>query len=235
MMRIIISIILYSVFVSSEEEQPACIGYSASFTYDLAALKGKQITTQDTDKDWTYQASICQATITCGTTSECGTTGICQEGKGLSFCVGSFLSVEGGLAGGVDGAKLNYGQGQSSRFGYIEVKCNPTATGDPVNLIAISAKTLDQPYIIKFEHASGCGKPGGKNKMSGGGVFLILLTVGIVVYLGVGMAYNAFMHGERGIQMIPQFEFWSQFHLLVVDGFRFVKNKFQAMRGLQEY
>jgi hypothetical protein len=84
---------------------------------------------------------------------------------------------------------------------------------------------------MTMEHASACGKPGGKSKISAGSVMLILFFVLVVVYLAAGIAYNALKNGERGLQMIPQYEFWSQFPFLIVDGFKFILHKLQALRG----
>lgn len=84
---------------------------------------------------------------------------------------------------------------------------------------------------MTMEHAAGCGKPGGKSKISPGSIMLILLFVGIVVYLAAGIAYNALKNGERGLQMIPQYDFWHNFPFLVIDGFKFIAHKFQALRG----
>jgi hypothetical protein len=84
---------------------------------------------------------------------------------------------------------------------------------------------------MTMEHVSGCGKAGGKSKISPGSVMLILLFVGIGIYLAAGIAYNALKNGERGLAMIPQYDFWSQFPFLVVDGCKFIFHKVQALRG----
>jgi hypothetical protein len=54
----------------------------------------------------------------------------------------------------------------------------------------------------------GAGASGAISTMSPGGVLLITVAVIFSVYLVGGFAYNRLVHGERGLNQIPNFEFW---------------------------
>jgi len=63
-------------------------------------------------------------------------------------------------------------------------------------------------------------------KVSGGTVFLILLLIGVVLYVGIGCAYNKFRKGTVGLkETCPQNEKWWNFCGYVRDGFLFTKSK----------
>jgi len=219
---------LFAALVCIIHAQVPCIGYTSSMTYDLTTLIGTTVSAQDGGGFWSYDSSICGSTVPCGSGV---TTGYCQVSADTQNLIGAFSGVDGGLADGSDGARLQYTGGTGGRFGYLAIKCNKEATGKPLNVQAFAPKETTDPYFMTMEHASACGKPGGKSKISPGSVILILFFVLIVVYLAAGIAYNALKNGERGLQMIPQYEFWSQFPFLIVDGFKFILHKLQALRG----
>jgi hypothetical protein len=53
--------------------------------------------------------------------------------------------------------------------------------------------------------------------MSGGWVFVIILVVCGLVYLGLGVCYNA-IKNEKGLNLLPQAGFWRAYYTLCVEG-----------------
>ena len=75
-------------------------------------------------------------------------------------------------------------------------------------------------YTIVFDSKYGCPATGGKSSGRGWSfVFLVCLTVG--VYLGVGIGFNRYKYGLRGLESIPNLEMWQQLPGLVRDGITF--------------
>lgn len=63
----------------------------------------------------------------------------------------------------------------------------------------------------RARRSAGASAPGAISTMSPGGVLLITVAVLFSVYLVAGFAYNRFVNGERGLNQIPHYEFWSGF------------------------
>ncbi|XP_067934753.1 uncharacterized protein [Watersipora subatra] len=65
-------------------------------------------------------------------------------------------------------------------------------------------------------------KHGGPNTaLSAGSILLILFFVLLVVYFCGGMLFNKIGRGYTGVEIIPNYEFWSDLPKLVMDGWKF--------------
>eukprot|EP01060_Flectonema_neradi_P030086 TRINITY_DN42_c1_g1_i3.p1 TRINITY_DN42_c1_g1~~TRINITY_DN42_c1_g1_i3.p1 ORF type:complete len:233 (+),score=58.56 TRINITY_DN42_c1_g1_i3:66-701(+) len=72
------------------------------------------------------------------------------------------------------------------------------------------------------------GPPAPKKKDDGltdGGIFLIVFFVGGFLYFALGAAFMYKVKGERGVNMIPNVNFWKDLPFLMKDGAVFLKNK----------
>jgi hypothetical protein len=56
-------------------------------------------------------------------------------------------------------------------------------------------------------------------------VFVVLVFVLPAIYVGIFVGLN-YKNGKRGRELLPHPEFWRDFPWLIVDGFKFTKNKF---------
>jgi len=52
---------------------------------------------------------------------------------------------------------------------------------------------------------------------------IIFFTISFA-YLGLGISVNYFLVGARGVEMIPNLDFWKDFPALVLDGMKFLQN-----------
>jgi len=56
-------------------------------------------------------------------------------------------------------------------------------------------------------------------------------VVVVVLYLGIGCAYNFKAKGARGVEMIPNIDFWRGLPSLIGDGLRFTRDKILGCMG----
>jgi len=54
---------------------------------------------------------------------------------------------------------------------------------------------------------------------------LILFFVGIFLYLAIGMVVKYNRYDARGVDMVPNIDFWREFPGLIRDGMRFTYEK----------
>lgn len=88
---------------------------------------------------------------------------------------------------------------------------NLTAKGEKV------AEDVNYIFTLRSPHACLVPNPG----LSAGSVLLILLFVAVMVYIIGGILFLRFYRGASGVEMIPNYEFWKDFPLLVKDGMIF--------------
>jgi len=119
-----------------------------------------------------------------------------------------------GPPGPTGGLKCSYTGGSDGRTVDVSYMCDKVKYGVPA---AAQVEGQDTAYTITFAGPAACPILSGGG-MSGGTLFLILFPVAIVLYLGIGMGYNYKVREIRGIEMIPQLEYWKQVPGLVKDG-----------------
>jgi len=117
------------------------------------------------------------------------------------------------------GLSCTYGQGYESRHVTIDYKCSEAYVEPAAHDLGNSA------YLIELTGPAGCGLLPPPPGMSGGTLFLILLLVGIVCYFGGGSFLNFRYREKRGVQMVPQLDYWKQLPGLVKDGCLFTKEQ----------
>lgn len=77
----------------------------------------------------------------------------------------------------------------------------------------------------------GGGEGGDGGGCAGGCVFLIVFFTGFFAYFAAGFAYNVVRMEKRGVEAIPQVEFWKDLPFLVKDGALFVVYKATGRDG----
>jgi hypothetical protein len=191
------------------------------------------------DASTTFFINICGPT-----TTECNPQqAICQKFYGSTYGYGShhnqrFRPIN--LTGYTidQGITIEYRDGGSCSGGMrgsiIHVVCH--SEGSPqVTSGTVSMDDCTGFFTIKA--AAGCGKkvkyePTSSEDVGGGigagGIILILLCVGVVVYLVAGGLFNWKMRGATTVvEAIPQYEFWRSVPGLVKDGVLFIAHGFK--------
>jgi hypothetical protein len=139
--------------------------------------------------------------------------------------------------------KYNNGDGCSDgtiKFGIVNFYCdkssNGTGRGTVIGTVAESPKctyTINvHTELICPGSASGPPKGGG---LSGGWVFIIILLVSIVLYIGIGCVYQRKKKGASGTESCPNIEFWRSFPGLVKEGISFTWKKLRGLCKKGEY
>lgn len=230
---LLISLILLFIHLcygqSCKDDVIAVKGYK----YDLKALRDLGTMTEMIDRAQ-YSFVICgRHRDRCGE-EECKDNNefsACVADVFDDFCIG--LASAGSDKFDADNGvlKITHGNGDKFRDACFEnkrsevryeIKCNEEATGTPkLDISFPQCPSSDYAVVVKFEHKAGC--PIGKaKKLSAGSVMLIIIFVGIAVYLIAGISINAFAREKRGIEMVPNLEFWKGMPGLIKDGFNFM-------------
>lgn len=104
--------------------------------------------------------------------------------------------------------------------GEIIFTCDETVEiGTPV-LASISGRCY---YHLTWKTKQACPiRAGG---LSIGSILCIFFFVSVILYLAIGMGIKYKRYDARGMDMIPNVDFWRDVPFLVKDGFRFVYGK----------
>ncbi|CAB3998249.1 Hypothetical predicted protein [Paramuricea clavata] len=71
-------------------------------------------------------------------------------------------------------------------------------------------------YLFEMKHDGVC--PVEKTKISPGSVFIIIIVIIGVLYLVLGLLYQRFIVGAKGMEQIPNYLMWREFGTLQADG-----------------
>merc|ERR1712000_15107 len=143
-----------------------------------------------------------------------------RESKSLgSSTSGTFTDIN-------NGVKYTALGGTEQRQFELSIHCAPESESEPYPTFVHEQEGLLY-YQFSWNHhvACGTGCEGGFELPSGGwdggSIFLLILFLMAVIYLLVGVLFLRFAKDKRGIEMIPNKDFWMDFPNLVKDGFRF--------------
>ena len=208
-----------------------------------------------TQKDWSltgsdqavYNWNICAVQNSCP--SECGTTGTvaCQSCASAPRSIGVISAQTFQVTPGINSVNFIYGQGSISsgcggiaRNSNISVACSTTATA----AIMVNAPPNGQCfYTIIMNSSFACPstvKPPPPLKppssgLSGGSIFLIVISCLFVTYMIAGALYQWKMHEASGMDLCPNREFWSESGSLIKGGTLFTWSKITGSQSSTSY
>jgi len=151
---------------------------------------------------------------------------VCRQQDGAYFNLGTQenaafrLNKEGNLI-------LTFTSSDKQRNSNIQLAC---VRGAPDRLVVEGVtdhtKPQDYDFILYSECAcpNGCVDDFGDDGMSTGSILLLILFLLVVIYLVGGVLYLYVIRGARGIEMIPNYEFWTELPGLIRDGVLFLLN-----------
>lgn len=114
---------------------------------------------------------------------------------------------------------------QVARKAVVIVTCDPGVKPGTIRVIEEyrnSTKTQDLEcyYLFELNHDAACTvKP---KQLSPGSIMLIILLVVGSVYLMLGFLYQRYMAGAKGLEQIPNYDFWKDCGSLQADGCNFM-------------
>lgn len=113
----------------------------------------------------------------------------------------------------------------------VEVLCDSSKTGMPTDIQLVEpvcTPEVTYTYTFRFYHAAACS---GKGGLSAGSIMLIIFFVCLALYLIVGIIVNILVRQKSGIEIIPNWSFWSDVPSLIKEGFGFIIGKIRGTGG----
>jgi hypothetical protein len=227
-----------------------CSGSIGSNNYNLqqlGAAAGGDVQCLDTNGN-TYFYNPCQnsgVTVTC---TSSGNSAVCQKdtrNPARFHDCGTTNSVKWKArnAGEDQGFILDFSGGEDQRMSDIEFICDKSQGGKGTFEAASPPESPTHDYHLTYRTTFACpttggdggdgggdgGDGGGGPAISGGWIFIIILFSLIIIYIVGGMLYNRYRRDLRGVEMIPNHEFWFALPGLVIAGNVYV---YQKARGL---
>jgi hypothetical protein len=121
------------------------------------------------------------------------------------------------------GAVASFSKGEKDASADITFECDPAATAGRIS--GATMKNNNVKFILYTELACHGKLPKGAGGLSLGSVLLIVCACTIGAYFLGGFAFKTVHQGARGVEAIPNSEFWIDFPALVKDGFSFSVGK----------
>lgn len=190
-----------------------------------------------------YTVNLCKAISlqpgTGITSCPLGQTYNCQSNSGTLKTVALTTSPATGTISG-NSVRITYSGGEACpnagtgvyRKHIITFSCG---TANPGTL-TYQSESPQCTYNFVYTGAVGCplagsGGGGGSSSsgLSGGDVFLIIFFVGGFLYVVIGMAYNFQFKQLRGVEMVPNVDFWRGLPGLIKDGCVFTWSSFMSL------
>jgi hypothetical protein len=101
-----------------------------------------------------------------------------------------------------------------------------------MNLVRVGPPPTPAPAPGSTSTPSG-GGGGGVGRVSGGLIFIIILSAVAVVYLIGFTLFNHFVRHQTGIEMVPHRTFWAAVPARAKDGVVFLFRKARGKGGLE--
>lgn len=230
-----LSLVTSSVLADSTTNSPPgvkCPKHQGSDPYDVNTRIQKFASEKAyyaEDDEYQYKITICQI-------NPLEPTAVQQLGKKwksgkLWLTVGRYEGAQ--VTGGTDWLMIKYTGGekyrshcqQVARKAVVIVTCDPGVKPGTIRVIEEyrnSTKTQDLEcyYLFELNHDAACTvKP---KQLSPGSIMLIILLVVGSVYLMLGFLYQRYMAGAKGLEQIPNYDFWKDCGSLQADGCNFM-------------
>lgn len=212
---------------------------------DYSSLNGATDLTTN-DPTYTYYVSICGTVHNSQCAAQGPLTSVCQSPTAGGGCydLGDFASntVQWSWA---DAAKTQpkmsltgankcwTASGVEAYTSTITLTCPSNGVAGPLNVTQTGSCSFafTYPTPLACPSSGGGGGGGGSSKLSGGWVFIIILSVTIPLYVIIGCVFKAKQRGAEGMERCPNVEFWRELPGLVKDGFSFTFRKIAGLCG----
>ncbi|GFR78633.1 cation-dependent mannose-6-phosphate receptor-like [Elysia marginata] len=115
----------------------------------------------------------------------------------------------------------------------VMITCDQSVDDSDARMVFIEEENQKEShcyYLFEMRHKAVCAVPS-SGGLSVGSILLIVFFSVASVYLFVGFLYSRFVLGAKGIEQIPNYEFWKDFGNLQADGCDFLCRTREHRRG----
>jgi hypothetical protein len=242
----LLTLVLISAVYGAAEQTLCTWTYTGkdgtTVSYDMSGLKKTKDDYTGEDTYFRYRMNVCAKSNAGG---ECGSNSVCSYWKDDNTYHNSFGAFDGSPAptwsladpnnprGGV---QLTFTNGRSTCAGrtekaVVQLKCDPAAAATPSTFYVTEDWSACVLYITMHNKIS-CPQPDSSSEaggLSSGSLFLILLLVFVILYVGGGIFYNQKFKGITGVASCPNYDFWRTVPELTLAGCKFTAEKIKAL------
>jgi hypothetical protein len=210
-------------------------------TYDFSGMRASEDFTSNTD-DYTYTFNPCGDSIDplCAAgDQEVGPGSMCQltgDPQKLVAVLGAWTEASGPSFQLInpkvpaDGLQIIFNNGDTNncaRKVLLNVTCGAASSGFEI----FEDPDAKCNYLASMEHPVACigGVPGGG--LSGGWIFIIIVSVTSIVYVAAGCVYKNKKLQTTGMESCPQIDFWRELPGLCKEGVSFTIAKIKGCFG----
>jgi cation-dependent mannose-6-phosphate receptor len=242
--RLLGLLILFAVSFSVHNKQVMAAETTNSCTFDkyknqeslneakkrLAPLIGKKYPSIESP-EWQFEVGICTSV------GDKADTAVLQkkmkngEATQESHILGSLTDTH--VILGTDWIMLEYRQGETytghcnnePKRAVIMITCDRDADDSSTSMVYMEeekTKTEQCYYLFEMKHQAVCPVVSSSASLSVGTILIIVFVSVVGVYLLVGFAYSRFVLRAKGVEQIPNYEFWKDFGNLQADGCDFL-------------
>ncbi|XP_042902711.1 cation-dependent mannose-6-phosphate receptor isoform X2 [Parasteatoda tepidariorum] len=181
------------------------------------------------DKNYTYYYNPCFP-FTLG--GACTNVAVCQVAKFKKNEYQNCGNTSNGFVWSADRNSLNLqysvgGDDHNPRKTNVFLVCNKEAT-IPTLIVTGESKPGSMVYEMTLTSKCACPNLCHEDHLSAGSVLVILFLIFVLLYLVLGIIHSSLTRGAHGWELIPHYEFWADFPLLVRDGCVFVMSGCKA-------
>lgn len=201
---------------------------------DIRPLCGKRYSVEDDRRNgYKYTVGICTTALPRkeaeGDLKSAGAIQVHKEQGDLkpddhdTHVIGSFERAE--IMSGYNWLMLEYEGGETfhthctneEKRTMVMIMCKPGETTGRLRWVEENSnKTGDCYYLFELDHEAACmPQPTG---LSTGSVICIIMASFVVIYLVGGVVYMRLIRKAKGLNQIPNYEFWRDFGALQADG-----------------
>ena len=124
--------------------------------------------------------------------------------------------------------ELTYSGGDGGRIGTVTLTCDQSSDS-----LKFDGEPFESVYLFSFSFKSACTRAPAEQGGNAPAFFLILLIVSLIAaptYVVAGVLIMYFYKKARGVELIPNIEFWKDFPFLLKDGFLFTFSCYPPFR-----
>ncbi|CAL1531275.1 unnamed protein product [Lymnaea stagnalis] len=199
----------------------------------LGSLIGKTFTAQVTNQNESYHFTIGICADVKGGQGVAVWQQPMKDGKivekdgTLNHIIGSLKDTH--IMTGTDWVLLEYKGGEvygshcgsEPRRTSIMITCDPDVELNNAEMIFLEEENTKSDlcfYLFELKHKAVCPNPSGGGGLSIGSILVIVFFTVLGVYLFLGFLYQRFVLKSKGLEQIPNYEFWKDFGNLQADG-----------------